>query len=139
MYKNLSILLLLVLLCSGCTKNQQKSACGIQVCSDIFITIGINFTDNTGKAIAVKNFSAINQRTHLSLVRTVPLNELLMLGFYIVADDSMLKQLSSDGDDILISGTDPATNQTKTANIKISGGCNCHVARLTGPDVIAFD
>jgi outer membrane lipoprotein-sorting protein len=125
----------------SCHKYQQQSVCGTgtKVCTDIFVSVGIHFTDNTGKAIAIQNFSAVNQRTHLNLMRTIPQNEMLILGFYIVADDSMLSQLSSDGDDVLVTATDSATNQTKTVTLKISGGCNCHVSKLSGPDTVAFD
>jgi hypothetical protein len=46
---------------------------------------------------------------------------------------------STDGDIIKVSATDPATNQTKSVNMKISGGCNCHVAKISGPDTVKFD
>ena len=138
MYRKLPLILLLLVF-SACTKNNKKAACGTQICTDLFATIGIHFTDKTSKPIAVQNFTAINQRTHLQMTRTIPMNELLVIGYYIVADDSMMQQLSTAGDDILVSGTDPATNQTKTVTLKISGGCNCHVAKLSGPDEVAFD
>lgn len=132
-------LLLLIACCVACNRNPQNPGCGMQVCTTIFTSIGIHFTDNAGKSIAIQNFSAVDQRTHLNLMRTIPQNELLVLGYYIVADDSMLSQLSTEGDDILITATDPATNQTKMVTLKISGGCNCHVTKISGVDTVAFD
>jgi hypothetical protein len=137
MFKRLPIVLL-ILLCSACKKNQQ-TACGTQVCTDIFVTIGVHFTDNKGNPIAVSNFSAVDQRTHLNIGGTAAGLGTLALGFYVIADDGDLMKLPTAGDDILISGTDPATNQTKTAMLKIAGGCNCHVTKLSGPDIIQFD
>jgi hypothetical protein len=64
---------------------------------------------------------------------------LLVLGYYIVATDNNKMDYSTDGDIIKASATDPATNQTKTVNLKISGGCNCHVAKISGPDTVKFD
>jgi len=133
------LFLLLFSLCFSCGKKQQTAACGTQTCTAVFTTIGIHFTDNAGKPIGVLNFSAINQRTHIALTNTGSMGILFIIGYYLVADDSALSQLSTEGDDILISATNPNTNQTKTAIVKISGGCTCHVAKLSGPDVIAFD
>ena len=132
-------MLLMIVISSACVKNQPKTGCGTQICTKIFVSTSVHFTDNKGQPVAVQNFSATNQRTHLKLMRTIPQNEMLVLGYYIVANDSMLDQLSTDGDDILLTATYPATNQTKTAIVKVSGGCNCHVAKLSGPDIIAFD
>jgi len=131
--------IVLIALGSACGKLSDHPGCKTQICTQIFATIGINFTDNTGKPIGVIDFNAMNQRTHLKLLRTIPQNEMLMIGYYVVADDGMKSQLSTEGDDILITATNPATHQTKTVTLKVSGGCNCHVAKISGPDTVAFD
>jgi hypothetical protein len=133
-------LFLVIACCVACDKNQQKSAgCTAQICTDIFVSINIHFTDNTGKLINVQNFTAIDQRTHLALQGKYPITvPVPNTKDYLVADDSMLSQLSTDGDDILITATNPTTNQTKTVTLKISGGCNCHVAKISGVDTVAF-
>lgn len=123
----------------GCHKNQQKAGCGIQVCTDIFASVGIHFTDKNGNAIVVNNFTAVDQRTHLSVVPAHPVTGIDNVGYYVVTDDSMRPQLSTEGDDILISATDPATNQTKTVTLKLSGGCNCHVGKVSGVETVKFD
>jgi hypothetical protein len=135
------LLVVLLIACSfGCHKNQQQSACGTgQVCTALFASIGIRFTDKDGNPIAVKNYSAINQRTHLAMVNSNPPINPYGIGYYVVADDSARSQLSTEGDDVLVSATDPATNQTKTTTFKLSGGCNCHVDKLSGVEKVAFD
>ena len=47
----------------SCHKNNNTTACGVQVCDDIFRQINVVFTDKTGKAlINISNFSVIDQR-----------------------------------------------------------------------------
>ena len=123
----------------GCHKNQQKAGCGTQVCTDIFASVGIHFTDKNGNAIVVNNFTAVDQRTHLSVLPAHPVTGIDNVGYYVVTDDSVRSQLSTEGDDILVSATDPSTNQTKTVTLKLSGGCNCHVDKVSGVDTVAFD
>lgn len=138
MNKSLSILLLLVLLCTACAKNKQRSACGTQVCTALFATVGVHFTDSAGMPIVVQNYTVFNTGSNKQIYPGLPGVDLIK-GYYIVASDNDIKDFSNDGDNIEVSATDPATGQTKTVNFKISGGCNCHVAKISGPDVIAFD
>ncbi|MDB5157049.1 MAG: hypothetical protein JWR50_1756 [Mucilaginibacter sp.] len=133
------LILSVIGICLGCHKNQQKAGCGTQVCTDIFVSVGIHFTDKNGNAIVVNNFTAIDQRTHLSVTPVHPVTGIDNVGYYVVTDDSMRPQLSTEGDDVLVSATDPATNQTKAVTLKLSGGCNCHVGKISGVDTIAFD
>src|SRR4051812_12593815 len=90
----------LVALVSSCKTSSEQPGCTPQVCTDIFMTVGIHFTDNAGKPISVINFTATNQRTHLKMQRNAPQNEMLAIGYYVVADDLMKSQLSTEGDDI---------------------------------------
>ena len=132
-------LLLLILCCFGCDKVKKDAACGMQTCTLSFASIGISFTDKNGTGIEVTNYSAVNQRTKLKLVNASSFSVNTVPGYYIVANDSMRDQLSTQGDEVLISGTHPTTGQTKTAVFKISGGCNCHVDKISGVQTIAFD
>jgi len=138
MSKKFSVLLL-ILLSLGCNKNKIQPNCPAQICTDIFASIGIHFVNSLGQPIAVQNYQTIDMRTHLNIGSTQTGYGLLALGYYIIADDGDLQKLSTEGDDIQVSGTDPATNQSKTAIVKIAGGCNCHVSKISGPDQIMFD
>ena len=140
MYRKLILLLIGGVLFSACTKTQQKnSACGTQVCTALFATITIKFLDKNGNQIVVNNYTAINQRTKEVLHDNKILTPGAYPPTYDVADDSDLKKLSTEGDNIEITGTDPVTNQVKTAVIKVAGGCICHVTKISGPDSLVFN
>jgi hypothetical protein len=131
-------LLMFILLGTACHEGNVKPGCPLVACTDIFASIGVTFVDSAGQPIAIQNFQAIDLRTNLRIIPEVQ-TALLIRGFYIIADDSDLKDLSTDGDDIQVSATNPLTHQTKTVIFKIAGGCNCHVTKLSGPDQIKFD
>lgn len=137
--KNFLLFSLLALFIAGCGKNPQpRLGCNTGVCTLEFASINILFTDNADKPVNVQNFSAINQRTGLKLdVNPAPSMPGGTVGTYVIANDNTRDQLSDEGDNILVSGT--YAGQTKTAILKISGGCNCHVQKKSGPSVIKFD
>jgi hypothetical protein len=138
-YINLITILAAAIFFTSCTKTQQKnSACGTQVCSAIFMSVNIHYTNNKGEPIIVSNFTVFDVTSNKQLYPALPTGD-LVVGSYTVASDSNIKDYSTGGDIIKVSATDPATGQTKTVNFKISGGCNCHVAKLSGPDTVAFD
>ena len=138
MYKALSLLLVLSLICTSCKKGHQKPGCPAQVCTDIFATVTIKFIDKAGNQITVDNYSSVDQRTHKVLIDDKIVSPGTFPPFYAVVTDSNLKDLSTDGDDILVSGTNHTTGETKTALLKVSGGCNCHVTKISGADEINF-
>ncbi len=133
------VLLLGTVFFMGCNKkNQPGSACAVKTCTQEFASVNIYFTDKYGTPVSVNNFSAYNQRTKTNLVLKTT-TQPTAIGNYVIANDNMLDQLSTEGDNILISATYPQTNQTKTAVVNISGGCNCHVTKMAGPGVVNFD
>jgi len=138
MKKNMWLLVLTALFCYGCKKN-VKTACGTQVCTDIFASVGVHFQDKDNNPVAVSNYNVVDLRTNQQLKNVMETNGNLVPGFRIVADDSNLKDLSTDGDNLKVTGTNPATGQTLSVQLKISGGCNCHVSRVSGPDTIRFN
>lgn len=138
MYKKLIILFAVAVSLASCNKTQKKTPCGPQVCTDLFASVGIHYADNTGKPIAVTDFKVFNVTSNKQLQPGYNVG-VLVYGFYIVATDNNKMDYSTDGDIVKVSATDPATNQTKEVNLKISGGCNCHVARLSGPDMVKFN
>lgn len=139
MNKNFPILLLLVLLCSACTKTQQRYACGAQVCTALFATVVVHFTDKDNNNVLVTNFKVINLRTNKVIVHVIPPNVNYVMYYQTIVDDNDIKDLSAEGDNIQVSATNPATGQIKTVIFKIAGGCRCHVTKISGPDTINFD
>ncbi len=138
MYKKLPIVLFIIL-CSACTKNQQKSACGTQVCTAIFASIGVSFKDKNNNPVSVTNFKVLDLRTNKVLTNVISTTANFVPGYWIVVDDSDLPDLTTAGDDVEVFATNPATGETKTVLFKIAGGCNCHVSKVSGPDIITFD
>jgi predicted membrane-bound mannosyltransferase len=139
MYRKFIILLIAVVLFSACTKTQQKNtACGTQVCTALFATVGVHFTDKQGSPMVIQDYTVFNVSSNKLIFSGAP-NVDLVPGYYVVASDSNIKDFSSNGDNVKVSATDPATGQIKTVDFKISGGCNCHVAKISGPDTVAFD
>lgn len=137
--KNKIFILLLTALTLGCTKKHSEVIdCPAQPCTMEFRSINVQFKDKSGSVLEVKNYSAINKRTKESMV---PANQkgINEAGFYTIVDDGLLRKLSSDGDEITVSATHPTTGQTKVTSYKISGGCNCHVNRISGPETVTFD
>ncbi|RZK81897.1 MAG: hypothetical protein EOO92_03720 [Pedobacter sp.] len=139
--KKLSLFLLAATLLISCDKEETEQDCAADVvCDASFAMISIQFVDKDNKGIEIKDYSAINQRTKDSVhsassatINTTP-------GTFIVVDDANRSKLSTSGDEIKVSGTNPLTNQTKSATIKVAGGkCACHVTKISGADKITFD
>ncbi len=97
--------------------------------------ITVKFSDETGKTIIVKEFSAINKRTGKEMASSGQSDS----ANYVVASDSNKGDLSESGDVILVSATNPQTDQKKQAEFVIgSGPCACHISKISGPDLIVF-
>lgn len=128
-----------VLLILGLSACKQEKQCPDKVCTMEFAYLTIKFLDKNNEPVNIKNYSAVNQRTHDTIKSTMqrPIDD---KGVYIVMDDSYTSRLSEQGDNIKVSGTDSIGNQTKTAIVKVSGGkCACHINKISGPDIIRFD
>jgi len=140
MNKKLIPLIFAAVLFSSCFHDGvEQPACATHNCTKEFVTLYFKFVDKNGNPIAVDGYKAVNLRTN----KTLHDNGLIVPGVYppsySIANDADLVNLSDNGDDVAISGTDPVSNQTKTAVVKVSGGCNCHVAKVSGPDQLQFD
>lgn len=124
-----------LLLFASCEKSTK---CGERICDASFAFVGVQFVDVNGEHVTVKNYSSVNQRTGDTLIKGT--EKIFTDSIYIVADDSFVKKLSDKGDDIKITATDSATNVTKTAVFKVSGGeCECHISKIAGPEKIMFE
>jgi hypothetical protein len=140
MYKKQLLMLLLAFSFSACKNNENDSACGTQICTAVYAYIGVTFTDNIGKIIVLDDVKMVNLRTGKELVSPrYPPNIDFIAGFNLIASDDTKKDFSTNGDDIEITATYAATGQTKKFKMKISGGCNCHINKISGPETVRFD
>ena len=133
--KKIFPVLLIMVLFSACVKNQKKTPCNTQVCTDIFAYITVKIVDKNNQPTVVSDYKVLDLRTNMA-IKTTPLP--LAAGTYLVADDSDLKQLSVEGDSLQVTATDSV--ETKKTIFKVSGGiCACHVTKIAGPDTIKFN
>lgn len=124
----------------SCKKKTPESECGNVICTEQFVSLYIKFVDNKGAGTEVKDFSVVNQRTGDKKYPTITGYLTVERGTYIFADDGNTKSLSEEGDDLKITATSVATNQTKSVIVKVKGGkCACHIEKVSGPEQLAFD
>jgi ABC-type Fe3+-hydroxamate transport system substrate-binding protein len=123
---------------SACT--QKKSGCdAAQACTADFRSVGVKFVDKEGNPLAVKDLVVTNLRTNTAVIAKNVLDPGFSPDFHTIATDSNKDDFSTDGDEIKITATSTATNKTATATLKISGGCNCHINKLSGPEKIVIE
>nr|WP_294945819.1 hypothetical protein [uncultured Mucilaginibacter sp.] len=140
MLRKLSFALLLLTGFSACNKANLPVGCDAnQNCTLEFRSLGVTFVDKDGNNIAVKDISVTNLRTNTAVVAKNVIDPGFSPNTYYVATDSNKDEFSTEGDDIKITATSTATNKTVSAALKISGGCNCHINKLSGPEKIVFE
>lgn len=126
----------------GCELTGQPepgdTPCGPKMCTAEFAGITVKFVDKAGNSVVIKDFKSINNRTGLN-VKYAGSNAVSVVNQYANATDSDLKDFSETGDEVLVAGTHPTTGQVKTEIFKVSGGCACHIRKLSGPTEIVFD
>ncbi|MEO7214128.1 hypothetical protein [Mucilaginibacter sp.] len=125
---------------AACSKKINGGGCPTgQMCTMQFVTLSVNFVDKAGKAVTVKDVKVVNQRNNTAILAEGMSSMVNQAGRYVFVTDANKKQLSTDGDDLKITATNAVTNKTVSAIIKISGGCNCHVSKVSGSDDIVFE
>jgi hypothetical protein len=135
------LFLLLMVIYSACSKKTHQNAaapCNPGMCTMMFATIGINFVDKAGNAVAVKDFKAVNLRTNKNIQTEATPASGENSGFHVIATDGNMKEFTNEGDEVKVTGTNAATNQIQSITVKITGGCACHVAKVAGPDKVVL-
>lgn len=139
MFKRALIIVFVAATILSCGK-KNVSTCQDKVCTEEFAMITMQFKDKNGKGEPLSKLTVINKRTNKPVDRSTSATLDMIPGGYLIIDDLSTKTLSEDGDDILITATDSAGTQTKTATIKVAGGaCACHIKKISGPDTVQFD
>lgn len=122
----------------GCS-SVKTTECENVMCTQEFRSIGVAFKDASGKAVAVKDYTAVNERTGQSMIKGEDLQAPNSWGSYPVASDSDTKKLSESGDIIVVTAIHPTTEKKVSAEIKVAGGpCACHISKVSGPEEITF-
>lgn len=141
MIKKITLLLGIALIAfTSCDKDNSKTDCLVnQICSAEFAAIFVTFKDKDNNDVVVKDFTVVNLRTGKPVVAADVLDPGFSPFYHYVATDSNKSEFSADGDNVRITATSVATNKTVTSVMKISGGCNCHVMRVSGANSIFFE
>jgi hypothetical protein len=124
---------------AACNKNRQQPACAITICTQEFVSVGIRFVDKNGDGVTVEDFIAKNLRSDSVIVAPGVIDPGFSPAFKTIANDNIIDKFSTGGDNVQITATNPSSHQTKTAIVKIAGGCACHISKVSGPDTIVFD
>ena len=133
------LLCIILVLFLGSCHNVEQAPCENLICTQEFRMITVKFTDTNGEPLLVKDFKSINLRTNKPLTSSNIDATIFTKGVYIVATDTNLSDLSNEGDRIKVSATHPTNGTLKEAEFVISGGiCNCHVSKISGPEVVSF-
>ncbi|WP_256011962.1 hypothetical protein [Desertivirga xinjiangensis] len=131
-----AIFILLVL--AACQTETEK-VCEDRVCTEEFRSVGVRFLDNKGELLVVNDYQSLNKRTGKVLHSGNPADQPLE-GYYTVASDSDLRELSEKGDVIVVSARHPETEVLKETQFVVSGGrCACHISKISGPEQVTFE
>ncbi|MBE0590820.1 MAG: hypothetical protein IH616_00295 [Gemmatimonadales bacterium] len=61
-----------------------------------------------------------------------------VLGAYVVADDGLLDEFSSDGDIVQVEFAQGGSSFTTEFEFAVRAPCFCHVEKLSGPDTVVM-
>lgn len=142
MLKNTLCFLLIIFMAglSACKSTSKNAGCAAnQICTEQFVSLGVQFVDKAGNRVSIKDITVTNQRTNKTVVLKNVVDPGFSLDYRIIATDDNKSDFSTTGDDVKVTATNAADNKTVSALYKISGGCNCHVVKLSGPDKIVFE
>lgn len=133
--KKLIIFCLPLLVMAASCSNTMNSGCPTnQMCTDIFASIGTQFVDASGNNINVTDVTIYNLRTKKKMEPKGVIDPGFSPMNHTIVTDANRKELSTEGDDIRVTAM---YGDKKVETIyKISGGCNCHVEKLSGPEKI---
>ncbi|WP_426584585.1 hypothetical protein [Mucilaginibacter sp. R-33] len=141
MYKYI-ILFMIASVLLGCKKHDQQTGCPSQACTLSFASLIVNFVDKDGQIAFGKDVKVVNLRTKQTIVakgNPGPPSTTVGPHLYTIATDNNKNEFSTEGDDVELTVTNIQTGATQTALFKISGGCNCHIAKVLGPNQIMLN
>nr|WP_067060555.1 hypothetical protein [Mucilaginibacter sp. L294] len=140
MKKLFLLCLSLVVITSACSKKLKTDGCPTgQICTMMFASVGTQFVDQNGNNIAVKDFKVFNTRTNKYISVKGIIEDGSQPTHYTIVTDGNKKEVSTEGDELRITATSVSANKAISVVYKISGGCNCHVEKLSGPEKIVVE
>lgn len=118
---------------ASCSKSSTNAGCSAnQMCTAEFASVSLTFVDASNKDVEIKDLKVTNLRTNKQVVAAGVIDPGFAPYIHIIATDQNKGEFSSDGDDVRIEAVSVANNKTITSTLRISGGCNCHIAVKSG-------
>jgi hypothetical protein len=119
---------------AACYEDAPTSPCA---CTEEYRLYTIEVVDGAGEPVA----DVIIRRTNLRTSKVLEPGWLGMLepGVYLVADDHMLDDFSSLGDDLRVIGEKEGATFQADFVFAVPGPCRCHVEKLSGPNTVTFE
>lgn len=140
MKKLILLCLVFAVITTSCSKKLKTDGCPTgQICTMMFASVGTQFVDKNGNNVAVKDFKVFNTRTNKYIAVKGIIDEGSEPSHHTIVTDGNKKELSTTGDELRITALDVSTNKPISVIYKISGGCNCHVEKLSGPEKIVVE
>jgi len=107
---------------------------GICACTEEFRTYLVVVVDDTGTPVADVTLTRTNLRT--GQVFEPSWLGMPTVGTYLVADDGILDEFSSEGDIVRVTGEKDGASFEAHFVFAVAGPCRCHVDKLAGPDTV---
>jgi hypothetical protein len=122
----------IVLLALAACADDPASQC---VCTEEFRVFSVAVLDDASQPVSDAQLTVTNLRTGRDL--TSGWLGQLVPGSYVIADDGMLDEFSSDGDPVRVTGQAAAGSFT-TVFVFAPDACRCHLQRVAGPDTVVI-
>jgi hypothetical protein len=128
-----SIAIGLIAALAGASACADGPAAQCQVCTEEFRVFTLAVLDDAAQPVPDGNLTVTNLRSGRTLVsgwlgQVAP-------GFYIIVDDGMLREFSSQGDAVRVEGRTQAGSFTADF-VFAPDACRCHMQRIAGPDTV---
>jgi hypothetical protein len=114
--------------------NSPTSPCA---CTEEYRLYTVEVVDGAGDPVSDVTVTRTNLRTN----KVLESGWLGMLapGVYIVADDGMIDDFSSAGDELRVIGEKDGAMFQVEFEFAVPAPCRCHVEKLSGPNTVIFD
>ena len=140
MKKLLVLILPLLIVLAACRKKDNSAGCQTsRACTAEFASIGVQFIDKDGNYLKVNDITVTNLRSNSEILVKNKVEAGFSPNTYFIATDANKDEFSTAGDDVKLTTTTVGTNKLVTAMLKISGGCNCHIQKVSGTNKIVVE
>lgn len=106
-------------------------------CTEEYRLYTVEVVDVAGDPVSDVNITRTNLRTNEVL--DPGWLGMLQPGIYVVAEDGMIDDFSSAGDELRVIGEKGGATFQAEFEFAVTAPCRCHVEKLSGPDRVIFD